>query len=328
MINRQSLCLISFQASWVRWAFLTMILGFLLAAPLTGHAQGEVATIELLEVQLWPDFDRPSVLATLKGFLPSGTPSPVTITLPVPDNASIHVVSPLREDGRPGPEMSYDDSVPGQLTFTAEMPGFYVEYYYPYSADGNRRDITFTWQSEMAVEQMLAVIQQPIMSSDLSTNPGSEAVTTGSDGMQYHRVPIQPIPAGVVYTLEGNYTLARPELSQDVLAGGQDSPAPGAESGGSEEESGLNWPLILAIAAGVVAVAVAAWLILGNRRGRQRVTRPRPARRSTPKSRQRARSTAPPPVQSKGRFCHECGQPLEPDDRFCRNCGSAVKNTG
>jgi hypothetical protein len=304
-----------------------MILGLLLAAPLTGHAQGEVATIEQLEVQLWPDFDRPSVLATLKGFLSSGTQGPVSITLPVPDDATVHVVSPLREDGRPGPEMSYDNSVPGQLTFTAEMPGFYVEYYYPYTADGNRRDITFTWQSEMAVDQMLAVVQQPIMSSDLTTNPSSEAVTTGSDGMQYHRVPIQKIPAGVVYTLEGNYTLARPELSQDVLAGGQESLPGGVESGGSEESS-LNWLLILAIAAGVIAVAGVAWLLLGNRRGRQRVTRPRPVRRSTAQSRPRARSTAPLPLQSKRRFCHECGQPLDPDDHFCSNCGSAVKNVG
>lgn len=327
MTDRQRLCPISFQAPWVRWAFLALILGLFLATPLTGQAQGEVAAIEQLEVQLWPDFDRPSVLATLMGFLPSGTPGPVTITLPVPDNASIHVVSPLREDGRPGPEMSYDDSVPGQLTFTAEMPGFYVEYYYPYVVDGDRRDITFTWQSEMAVDQMLAVVQQPIMSSDLTTNPGAVDVTTGSDGLQYHRVPIQQVPAGTVYTLEGNYTLARPQLSQDVLAGAQESLPGGIESGGSEESS-LNWPLILAIAAGVIAVAVAAWLLLGNRRGRQRVTRPRPSRRSTTQSRPRARSAAPPSVQSKGRFCHECGQPLEPDDHFCRNCGSAVKNAG
>lgn len=327
MINRQTLCPISFQAPWVRWTILTLILGLFLATPLTGRAQGEVITLEQLEVQLWPDFDRPSVLATLMGFLPSGTSGPVTITLPVPDNASVHVVSPLREDGRPGPEMSYDDSVPGQLTFTAEIPGFYVEYYYPYTADGNRRDFTFTWQSEMAVDQMLAVVQQPILSTDLTTNPGSEAVTTGSDGLQYHRLPIRPVPAGTVYSLEGNYTLVRPQLSQDVLAEGQDSLPGEVETGGSVE-SDLNWPLILAIAAGVIAVAGAAWLLLSNKRGRQRVTRPRPARRSTPQSRPRARSAAPPPGQSKRRFCHECGQPLEPDDRFCRNCGSAVNNVG
>jgi hypothetical protein len=325
MIYLQTLCPNAFRASWVRWTFFTLILALFLARPLTGRAQGEIDTIDQLEVQLWPDFDRPSVLATLMGFLPSETPGPVTITLPIPDNASVHVVSSLREDGRPGPEMSYDDSVPGQLTFTAEIPGFYVEYYYPYTADGNRRDLTFTWRSEMAVDQLLTVVQQPIMSSDLITDPGSEAVTTGSDGMQYHQIPSQSVPAGTIYSLEGNYTLARPQLSQDVLAGGQESLPGGAETGGSED-SGLNWLLILAIAAGVIAVAGAAWLLLSNRRGRRRVTRPRPARRSTPQSRPRARSAAPPPVQSKGKFCHECGQPLEPDDRFCRNCGSAVKS--
>jgi hypothetical protein len=327
MITPQTRSPISYQALWLRWTFLTLFLGLLLAAPLTLQAQGEVATIEQLEVQLWPDFDRPSVLASLMGFLPSGTPGPVTITLPVPESASVHVVSPLREDGQPGPEMSYDDSVPGQLTFTAEMPGFYVEYYYPYTADGNGREFSFTWQSDMTVDQILTVVQQPIMSSDLTTNPGSEAVTTGSDGLQYHRLPLRSVPAGTVYLLEGDYSLVRPQLTQDVLAEGQNLPSDGTETGGAEE-AGLNWLLIMAIAAGVAAVVVVAWLLFGNRRRRQRVTRPRPARRSGAQPRPRARSAAPPPVQSKGIFCHECGQPLEPDDRFCRNCGSAVKNVG
>jgi hypothetical protein len=324
MIDRLIPYSVASRTPMARWALVALILSLLLAAPMTIGAQGELDTIEQLEVQLWPDFDRPSVLATLTGLIPSDTQGRVEVVLAIPDNASVHVVAPLREDGRPGPEISYDDSVPGQLSFMAEAPGFHVEYYYPYTADGSRRDFTFTWQSEMAVDQLLTVVQQPIMSSDLTTSPGAEGVTTGSDGMQYHRIASRPVPAGTTFALEGSYSLVSPQLSQDALAGGQEGLVGGTETSGSEE-SGFNWLLALAIAAGIIAVAGIAWLFLSRGRSQRRVTKPRPARRSKARSRPRARSAAPPPVQSGARFCHECGQPVEPGDRFCRNCGSTVK---
>jgi len=207
----------------VLWLGMALILALFLAASSSVSAQGDVDTIEHLEVRLWPDFDRPSVLTTLVGFLPPGTPDPVSLTLPVPVDASIYALSPLRDDGRPGPEMSYDDSVPGQLTFSTGSTGFWLEYYSPYTADGNSRNLTFIWQSEMDVDELEAVVQQPIMSSDLTTDPDADSVTTGTDGMQYHQIPARQVPAGSVYSLDASYTLVQPQLSQEAL--GQQSAA-------------------------------------------------------------------------------------------------------
>lgn len=301
---------------------LTLILALFLATPIAGHAQGDVDTIERLEVRLWPDFDRPSVLVTLVGTLPQGTPDTAAVTVPVPNNATIHVVSPIIEDGRPGPEMNYDDSVPGQLTFDTGSFGFWVEYYHPYEADGNEREFSYTWLSEMGVDELQAVVQQPIMSSDLNTNPGAETVTTGPDGMQYHQLQGRPVPAGAAYTLEGTYSLVRPQLSQDVMAEQQGS-LPSITESGAADDSGVDWLLVAAIAAGVVAVVVAAWLLIANRRGNQRVVKPRPSSRSTRRTTVRPRPS--PPASTKGKFCRECGQPVEPGDRFCSNCGTVVK---
>jgi len=300
-----------------------LILAVFLATPIAGHAQSDVDTIERLEVRLWPDFDRPSVLVTLVGTLPPGTPDSATVTVPIPENATIHVVSPVRADGRPGPEMNYNSSVPGQLTFDTGSFGFWIEYYHPYVADGNQRDLSYTWSSEMGVDVLEAVVQQPIMSTDLNTSPGAETVTTGPDGMQYHQLPGQSVPAGVTYTLEGTYSLVRPQLSQDVMAEQQGS-LPGVAESGAADDSGVDWLLVAAIAAGVVAVIVVAWLLISNRRGNQRVVKPRPSRRSTRRTSMRPRP-APPPASTKGKFCHECGQPVNSGDRFCSNCGTVVK---
>lgn len=297
-----------------------MILAMFAAASSPVSAQGDVDTIEHLEVRLWPDFDRPSVLTTLVGFLPPGAPEQVSLTLPVPVDASIHAISPLRDDGRPGPEMSYDDSVPGQVTFTTGSTGFWLEYYSPYTADGNSRNLTFDWQSEMAVDELEAVVQQPIMSSDLTTDPAADSVTTGSDGIQYHQIPIRQVPAGSVYSLDVSYSLVQPQLSQEAL-----SQETSAAADGGAEESGFNWTLVMAIAAGLVAVVAVGWILLSSRGSRRRVTKPRPVRRQAPRSRASKTAKAPPPSRTARQFCHECGQPVGRDDRFCRSCGTAVK---
>ena len=104
-----------------------LIIIMALSKSLTAYGQGNVDTLTRMEVTLWPDYDRPSVLATLIGSLPSGTPFPVTITLPIPEDATINAVAPILPDGRPGVEMSYDDSVPGQITFSTDVSGFWVE---------------------------------------------------------------------------------------------------------------------------------------------------------------------------------------------------------
>jgi hypothetical protein len=280
-----------------------------------------------MEVTLWPDYDRPSVLATLIGSLPSGTPFPVTITLPIPEDATINAVAPILPDGRPGVEMSYDNSVAGQITFSTDVPGFWVEYYYPYAADGDRRDFTFNWQSPLAVNELLTVVQQPIMSSDLTTDPNSVNVTTGTDGMQYYQLPVKQVRAGETYVMEASYSLARNQLSEDALAGQQDL-LPNQPVSTAETESGFNPLLALAIAGGIIAAAVVVWLAVSSQRGRRRPLKPRPIRR-TPH-----RSPAPEISQTKSRarngerFCHECGQPVDPNDKFCRNCGTPTKTAG
>jgi hypothetical protein len=298
-----------------------------LSKPLTAYGQSNVDTLTRMEVRLWPDYDRPSVLATLIGTLPSGTPFPAIITLPIPEDATINAVAPVLPDGRPGVEMSYDDSVPGQITFSTDVPGFWVEYYYPYAADGDQRDFTFSWQSPMSINELLTVVQQPIMSSDLTSDPDSVNVTTGADGMQYHQLPVKQVRSGETYVVDASYSLVRNQLSAEALAGQQDL-LPNQSESTAEVESGFNPQLALAIAGGIIAVAVVIWLVVSNRRNRRRPVKPRPVR-SAPGRSPAPKLSQPNSKASTGkRFCHECGQTLDQNDKFCSNCGTPVKTAG
>ena len=74
---------------------------FYLAVPPAARAQAPV-TLEHLNVELWPEFDRPSaVLVLLEATLTAGTPLPATVELPMPAAAGIpHAVAKQGTDGQ------------------------------------------------------------------------------------------------------------------------------------------------------------------------------------------------------------------------------------
>jgi hypothetical protein len=220
-------------------------------------------------------------------------------------------------------DISYDESVPGQLTLTTPEQRFRIEYYVPYKADGNQRNFAFDWRSDMTVSELFMSVQQPLLADDVTLTPAASGVTTRPDGLQYHDLPLQSIPEGGDFSMEGAYTLLRPGLTADFLD--TEQPVQSALSPVVTNDSAaaaFNWPLALAAMAAVLAIGAVAWFVLRGRQSSKRVTKPRPVRRPKPKP---VSEPAAPPSSGKARFCHECGQPASPDDRFCSQCGTALK---
>jgi hypothetical protein len=308
--------------------FAILTLTALLATPRLLLAQTPAASLERLDVDIWPDYDAPSVLVIMNGTLPDGAPLPATVTLPLPGDASLNAVARVTADNMLFADISYDESVPGQLTLTAPEKRFRIEYYVPYEADGNQRNFTFDWRSDMTVLELFASVQQPFLAEDVTLTPAAASVNTRQDGLQYHDLPLQSVPEGGSFSLEGAYTLQRPGLTVDFLETqqpGQNAPSPTItnEPAGAAAAAAFNWPLALAVMGVVLAIGAVAWLVISGRRSpSRRVTKPRPVRRAKAKP---ISKTAGAPSPSKARFCHECGQPASPEDRFCSHCGTALK---
>ena len=93
----------------------------MLMLPITGHAQDKVTTIDSLAVEIWPDYDRASVLVLLTGTLPADTKLPAPITLLFPAAAQLNAVA--RVDGSDG-EMK--DMVPSVETRQGKRINFVV----------------------------------------------------------------------------------------------------------------------------------------------------------------------------------------------------------
>lgn len=282
-------------------------------------AQTEATRLAELGVELWPDYDRPAVLVLLTGALPADAALPATLTIPLPPEADVNAVASFSEAGALLSDVDYS-AENGLLTLTTPANRFRVEYYVPYTISGDEYTFTFEWASGLAIDQMTAVVQQPLAATDIRITPTPAGSAERGDGLTYHTLPSRAVGANEPITIEVAYTVEAPVLS----APSQELPAatvgasPAAATVGGD---GLS-PWWLAAAAGVLLLVGGAWY-LGQRQGRgaSRARKPQSAR----PAKSGASKAAPPKDAGPPRYCHNCGLAAQPGATFCRNCGTQLK---
>lgn len=291
----------------------------------TSLVQAQTAVpLESLEVELWPDYDQEAVLVLLTGTLPANTVLPVTLTIPLPTGADFNVAARITADNTMTDQGMTPEVGTNAVTFELTEQRFRVEYYQPYTATDNQHSFTFAWQSDMPVDALTVTIQQPIAATNMSIVPTPATASPGQDGLTYHVLATQPVPAGEAFNVQIGYTMSSPaQLTESFLeSGDSDLPILDAEPVADE---GFDWQLLLLVLGGLILVATGVWYVATLRAAKaRRPAKPRPQRTTTRQATQpKAAATRP---QGKVNFCHQCGQPLQPEDKFCRSCGTAVKN--
>ncbi len=283
------------------------LLLFLLAMilPVAGHAQDEVTAIDALVVDLWPDYDRTSVLVLLTGTLSADTKLPATVIFPVPATAQLNAVARIDSSDGTMKDDILSGPAPGGFRFTTPDLRFRVEYYLPYAVNNNRRTFNFTWLSDLSVNSFQCKVQQPIYASFLATEPAAVDISKGQDGFTYYAFPVQTVPAGQSFAVDVDYTMTTAQLSATSLAplvtGAQKPGIPATPN----ITSGNKGIITAAIVSSIFLTIVFVWRIVTRRGASNRsVTQDAKAQK-----------------QSHAKFCRNCGDPLDKDDRFCRNCG-------
>lgn len=271
-------------------------------------------TLQTLEVELWPDYDREAVLVLLTGTLSANTSLPATITFPLPDNADFNVVARITPDDVMTDEGVMPQLAANQVTFTMPDGRFRVEYYQPYTANDSQRSFAFSWQSDIPVEQMRVTIQQPIAASNFTVTPNPAAISEGEDGLTYHVLPNQAVAPGEQVDVQVEYSMSSPQLT--ITFSNPDTPTendlPFLDAA-PVESTPFDWQLLLIVLGGLILLGTAVYIFITNRQtSRHRPAKPKPRRADT----------AP---KGKVNFCHQCGQPIQSSDKFCRSCGTAVK---
>jgi hypothetical protein len=302
-------------------------------------AQSPPGYLKNLQVELWPEYDRPETLIIYRGELESTTALPVPVTLRLPGYLEdFHVVATeqngvLVEVERESIEWRKEDDT-RLLTFSTSAPGIHVEYYDPQilTKQGQQRQLRFDFVSPYAVETATFQIQEPVQTEAFSMTPPPTSSFTGNDGLKYNVVEIAGLAGGEVFSLSASYNRSTDELSAGRLQSGTAEHAPDLSTT-TETPPADNLMLgYVLIGVGVVLLLSVGAYWWWSTRMKPAIAQSRPRARRSPAHPRRQHKPGPgkttgqpqtsAPAELSSNFCYRCGTPLRDDSNFCHICGA------
>jgi len=291
------------------WAIATLILAVVLipavaAAPPGGGAAKGGTPLESMQIEIWPEYDRPAALVILKGELAGdvGLPAAVSLRIPASSGGPAAVAYATAKKGQLF-NLMHDRSDAADfitLRFTVPLRFFHVEFYDRFATGTSERSYRYVWPGDLPARSLDVVVQEPAGASNISIQPELNDRSTGSEGLQYRSAQLGPVKQGAPLSIEIRYTKTDPRTSANILA--LNSPAPGPEATpATGQRNSFRLFLTLGAAALLVAGSGLVYFFWWRRR-------PRPRVGST----------------GGGGFCAKCGNGAAASDRFCSKCGAAL----
>jgi hypothetical protein len=280
------------MSKWTIWIVVLLVS----LIPLTAEAQTAASNLNEVQVDLWPDLDRPSVLVLITATLPDDASYPATVQFAL--SAEPTAVATVASDGQmlnaPFKTLSEDETY--VIEVETSEPLLRIEYYFPYSREGENVNFTYHWLGGAAVDNLVLMFREPSMATAVTPDARFEPIGTLPDGQNYYQWDVGAIGHDETITADFSYA-APPAIVQNVSSAGAPAPA--------QEAPNSTLPVILAAAGGLLLGAGLGWALSRQRRAVRRVP-------------QRARA-------AKSAYCHECGAPLKSGDAFCRQCGTKLR---
>ena len=291
-----------------KWLLLTLLLVFLIV-PFPVAAQEDV-TLNSFSVQLWPEFDQPSMLVIYDFTLAEDISLPVNVTLRIPQEAALTAVayappgSNLLNAPYEEPYVEGDWQVVTLIVDTVAT--YHVEYYAPLSVDGSKRNYSYLWNGDYAVDIFNLSIRVPVDTTEISTDPAMAQVKPEGQTQSYLNWGDTDLEEGTQIPITLEYTKTSERLSmsdQPIETGSVDENTQGRVSLSN------YLPYILG--------GLGLLLIFGGGLYFWQTSKEKPA----PRRRHSARSDD----DGEEVYCHQCGKRAQPSDRFCRTCGTRLR---
>ena len=234
-------------------------------------------------VQLWPEYDQPSMLVLYDFQVAPGTKLPTSLTIRIPKAANLTAVAVhgagdalLNADYSNSSSDEAWQSIAIQIVST---DGYRVEYVQPLVRSGNERQFTYSWPGDYAVQNFNLSVRMPIDAASVRATPslqtGEKDSTTYWLGQDF-----DAMPGGKEFKFELAYTRASesPAQPQQGLEPSQplDAGTPGRVMIGNYIPYFLGALGVLLIAGGILYF----WQAGRGRPSRQTLHRPSPQRTS------------------------------------------------
>jgi len=195
-----------------RW-FIAYVLLLTLAAPWSGVAAQTPLEIERLQVDIWPEFDKPDPLIIYRMTIAATSTLPARVSLRIPKEVGAPFNVAMKDVDGMLYNVKYDQAVDGnwlRISFTAAATEIQLEYYDPGATmTGNNRQYQFTWPGDYRVRNMFFRIQQPLNATDMQLIKSPLKMDNGAvldDGLTYFTVPIDGVvEAGTTFNVLFSY---------------------------------------------------------------------------------------------------------------------------
>lgn len=298
-----------------KWLSLVYLLAFLLLATPAG-AQGSVK-LKSVNIELWSEFDQPSMLVIHEFTVAESVALPVDVTVRFPEDANLTAVAAVNENSLVNVGYEGPDIQGSWQTVTLNIQSYApyrIEYYQPLTRDGDKRQFVFRWIGDYAVDMFTFAVQFPADSTDVVTNPVFTS-TTSEDGLHFvGRTSPASLKMGKAVQFNIEYqrpseTVTKPQNSANIQP---------AEPVGPNTEGRVsidNLPYVIG-GFGLALIGLALFFYWRSTQTPERLRQSRQRKRS-------GGSTQADEEQSA--YCHECGTRAQKGDRFCRTCGSRIR---
>lgn len=262
---------------------MTRLLLFSLGFALHAHAAPS-PPLAALQIEIWPEYDRPRALVILKGELGKDAPS---VALRIPASAGGPSALAYADESGKLLNLPYEQQADGsfiRLQFRPTQRNFHLEFYDALGLDSAQREYRYTWPADLAVGRLSVLVKEPAAASNLTVSPPLATAGLGPDGLALRAAELGARPAGQPLPIELRYTKSDPRPSTEIAAA---RAAPAAAQ--------PWWRLPAMIAAGAALLGGIGLLVWRPRR-----------------------------VPASGAFCAKCGRAAREGDRFCASCGAAL----
>ncbi|NPA31133.1 MAG: zinc ribbon domain-containing protein [Chloroflexi bacterium] len=312
----------------IRWLGLWLgLLGGLLgwsAGP--ARAQTAVEHMPLVQVALWPEYDRPEMLVMYIIHLPEDVTLPTEVAVRIPAAVQAPSAVAVRTpEGRllnAAYRMEADPSSAAWRLAVVEAtePILHLEFYDALQVDGTTRRYVYRWPGNWTVDNLSVEVQHPLASVAIEITPEPTRIEERDDGLRYSIVEFGALPAGREVTVEVVYENPTGELTRSPMQIPEAEPTLEIATPEVKEVprwTEFLWPWVLA-GVGILLLLLAFWLYW---RGNQR---PLPRATGAPRRGGPAADTRP-VAGDEIRYCPQCGTRARPGDRFCRLCGTPLR---
>jgi hypothetical protein len=286
-------------------------------------AQGETK-LDSININLWSEFDQPSMLVIYEFTVSQDTPLPAEVILRFPKDSNLFAVAEAK-DGKwinkapVAPPAEGEGWQTSWQTITIRAESYQphrMEYYQPLKLDGNNRQFKFHWFGDYYVKAFTVNFLVPGDSTELVTSPSAEDTKISEDGSLISgsvtkndlkimnsfkfELSYQRTSTALINPLDESTTQVEP-----VAPIGEDTPG---------RVSITNLPWIIG-GFGLALIGIALFTYWRSTQAQPNENQPR----------RRHRQKVGEPSEEGQAYCHECGARALAGDRFCRTCGSRLR---